>query len=204
MRRTLSAFLLTLGLMTPLVAWAAGLDLNAATAEELDALPGVGPATAAKILEYRAAHGGFGAVDELDAVSGIGPATLEKIRPLVTVGPKVAGASGAAPVAVGDTADTAGKAGGKASTKSSAATDSPTSSAPPAPAAASGSGCPVNINTADATWLQDLPGVGPAKAAAIVQSRTDAGPFASCGDLDRVSGFGAASLAKIAPCCVVK
>lgn len=64
------------------------LDINAATAEQLDALPGVGAATATNILAYRDAHGGFGSVDELDAVSGIGPATMDKLRPLVTVVPR--------------------------------------------------------------------------------------------------------------------
>ena len=56
------------------------VHLNTATLEQLDALPGVGPVTAQKILDYRQQHGGFGSVDELDAVSGIGPARLEQLR----------------------------------------------------------------------------------------------------------------------------
>jgi competence protein ComEA len=59
------------------------VHLNSATLEQLDALPGVGPVTAQKILDYRTQHGGFGSVDELDAVSGIGPARLADLRPLV-------------------------------------------------------------------------------------------------------------------------
>jgi competence protein ComEA len=63
---------------------AAGLvHLNSATLEQLDALPGVGPVTAQKILDYRQQHGAFGSVDELDAISGIGPARLEQLRGLV-------------------------------------------------------------------------------------------------------------------------
>ena len=54
-----------------------------ASIDELDALPGVGPVTAQKILDYRQQHGGFGSVDELDAVPGIGPARLADLRGLV-------------------------------------------------------------------------------------------------------------------------
>jgi competence protein ComEA len=59
------------------------VHLNSATLEELDTLPGVGPVTAQKILDYRAANGAFRSVDELDAVPGIGPTRLEELRPLV-------------------------------------------------------------------------------------------------------------------------
>jgi competence protein ComEA len=61
------------------------LDLNTATAEQLEALPGVGPATSKAILAYRASHGRFRSVTELLEVPGIGPAQLEAIRPLVRV-----------------------------------------------------------------------------------------------------------------------
>jgi competence protein ComEA len=59
------------------------VHLNSATLEQLDTLPGVGPVTAQKILDYRQEHGAFGSVDELDAVPGIGPARLEELRDLV-------------------------------------------------------------------------------------------------------------------------
>jgi comEA protein len=61
------------------------INLNTATAEELDLLPGVGKATALAIIEYRTKHGKFRTISELDKVSGIGPSKLEKLRPLVTV-----------------------------------------------------------------------------------------------------------------------
>jgi competence protein ComEA len=59
------------------------VHLSTATAEQLDSLPGVGPVTAQKILDYRQQHGGFSSVDELDAVPGIGPARMEQLKGLV-------------------------------------------------------------------------------------------------------------------------
>jgi len=62
---------------------AAPVQLSTATLEQLDTLPGVGPVTAQKILDYRTKHGAFQSVDELDAVPGIGPKRLEQLRDLV-------------------------------------------------------------------------------------------------------------------------
>lgn len=56
------------------------VNLNTASAEELETLPGIGPATAQKILEYRSEHQRFGSIDELMAVKGIGEKKLEKMR----------------------------------------------------------------------------------------------------------------------------
>lgn len=61
------------------------LDLNAATAEQLDAISGIGPVTARKIVEYREKNGRFSSVDQLLDIPGIGVKTLEKIRPEVRV-----------------------------------------------------------------------------------------------------------------------
>ena len=57
------------------------VHLNSASAKQLDALDGIGPALAQRIVDYRASHGGFGSIDELDEVSGIGPVRLESLRP---------------------------------------------------------------------------------------------------------------------------
>jgi competence protein ComEA len=62
---------------------AAPVQLSTATLEQLDSLPGVGPVTAQKILDYRQKHGAFQSVDELDAVPGIGPKRLEQLHELV-------------------------------------------------------------------------------------------------------------------------
>ncbi len=61
------------------------VDLNTATASELDSLPEVGPVTAAAIIAWRDEHGGFSAVDELIEVDGIGEVTLSRIAPHATV-----------------------------------------------------------------------------------------------------------------------
>lgn len=167
----------------------AGVDVNTATAEELDTLPGIGPSTAAKIIAYRTEHGPFKTVDELDNVSGIGPATLADIRDLVSIGK-----GGEAAAATSSS---------EASTKSSASSASaaaPSSSAP----ADVGSCTVVNINTADAAALDTLNGVGPSTAAAIIESRTTEGLFTTCDELDRVKGIGPSTLEKIRPCCTTK
>lgn len=62
------------------------LDLNQASQEDLQALPKVGPKTAAAILETRGARGRFDVVEDLLDVPGIGPKTLERLRPWVRVG----------------------------------------------------------------------------------------------------------------------
>lgn len=61
------------------------LDLNTATLEQLDGLPGVGEVTAQRILDWRAAHGRFTSVNQLREVSGIGQARFTKLRNLVRV-----------------------------------------------------------------------------------------------------------------------
>jgi competence protein ComEA len=71
--------LLTLGL---------ALDLNNATALDLDSLPGIGPALAQRIIDYRQSHGPFKNIDDLEQVSGIGPKKLAQIKPYVCVAEK--------------------------------------------------------------------------------------------------------------------
>jgi competence protein ComEA len=58
------------------------VHLNSATLADLDSLPGVGPVTAQKIVDYRQQHGPFSALDDLDAIPGIGPARIEQLRGL--------------------------------------------------------------------------------------------------------------------------
>jgi competence protein ComEA len=175
-------FFVLLALLFALPAWAA-VNVNTADQAELESLPGIGASKAVAIIQYRTDHGPFKSVDDLDAVSGIGPSTLASLRDLVTVG----GGDSVAAAAVAPAADVpAGTAPAATSTPVSASCSS------------------VNINTADAGTLESLPGIGPSKAAAIVQYRTDHGKFGACDELDAVSGIGPATLAGLRDCCTVK
>jgi competence ComEA-like helix-hairpin-helix protein len=62
------------------------VNLNTATSEELQQVPGIGPVNAEKILQMRKAYGAFKSVDDLLAIKGIGPKRLEKMRKYLTVG----------------------------------------------------------------------------------------------------------------------
>ncbi|HKV22971.1 MAG TPA: helix-hairpin-helix domain-containing protein [Candidatus Acidoferrum sp.] len=76
------------------------VNLNTATAEELEQVPGIGPVTAEKILKMRKAYGPFKSVDDLRAIRGIGPKRLEKMRKYLTVAkpaPRAKPASAARP-----------------------------------------------------------------------------------------------------------
>lgn len=174
----LRALVVLVALFVAVPAWA-GVNVNSANQAELETLPGIGPSKAAAIIQFRGEHGPFRSLTDLDAVSGIGPATLATLDGLVEFG------DDAAP-----------------SSSSQAATPAPTASKP-APKPAS-SGARVNINTASEAELNNLPGVGPAKAAAIVGERDAHGPFKSCQDLTRVQGIGPATVANLSEACTTE
>ena len=126
----------------------AALDLNKATSDELQELPGVGEVTAKKIIDGRP----YTKVDDL-AKAGVPARVINSIRSHVRVGEGMA-------------AKARSKAGGTAE-----------------PKAASGK---VNLNSATQAALEELPGIGPAHAKAIIEAR----PFKSVDDLARVKGLG--------------
>jgi len=115
MRHTLSAFVVVLAVLlcagvvaaapqapagSPAQGGASSLvNLNTATPAQLDALPGIGPKVAARIVEYRQKNGGFKKVEELMNVQGIGEKLFLKLKPLVSVTPAKAERAGTPPAA---------------------------------------------------------------------------------------------------------
>lgn len=214
------------------MAAASGLiDVNTASASELTRLPGIGQSRAEAIVEFRNANGPFRSVDDLVRVPGIGQATLANMRPMVTVGegegappaaapaPQAAPAQPAAPAA-GESSRPAARgvteldlsdapaappARGAAPAPQPAPQASPqASSPPPAQAAPQASGNLININTAGASELTRIPGVGAARAQAIIDYRDANGPFANIEDLVRVPGIGPATMTNARPMITVE
>ena len=151
------------------------IDVDRAPAAELARLPRIGPALAKAIVAYREAHGPFGSAERLDRVPGVGPGLL------AAVGPHLAFSA-------------AGQAEG------GSAGQFATGPAPACTPAGAGPACPaplLDLNLASAAALDSLPGIGPARAASIVQYRASHGPFRSVEDLGRVSGMGPAALARV-------
>jgi competence ComEA-like helix-hairpin-helix protein len=153
------------------------IDLDQAGAEEIARLPRVGPALARRIAGRRDSLGRVGGLAGLDSVAGIGPGLLREIAPHVAFS---RGAEIAPSGAVHGTAQ--GGSDGLSSTLAEG---------PPAAHT-------VNVNTASEQALTALPGIGPAKARAIVQWRSAHGPFRAVGDLARVPGIGPGILARMA------
>ena len=146
------------------------VDLNSASQKELEALPGVGAATAKKITANRP----YKSVDELSK-AGLSAKRIDTLRPLVTTGPaapakEAATKAPAPPAAAKVTSETTAPRSGKQS--------------PPA-AAKLAPGEKVNINTASQQQLEALPGIGPAKAKAIIEGR----PYDKIEDVMKVKGI---------------
>ena len=149
------------------------IDLNHADRAELLQIPGLGPQLVERIETYRRDHGGFHSVDELTKVHGIGPATLARVRPWVFVD---------AP---------------EEDDEAEVSVPSPRSSPVSTKKVANLSGR-VDVNTASAEELKQLPGVGPKMSQSIIEARSKE-PFRSVEDLRRVRGIGVKTLERLRP-----
>jgi competence protein ComEA len=158
------------------------VNVNEASEAELMQLPGVGPALAKRIVEYRKTRGKFQRVDDLRQVRGIGQALMERLRPFIAVGPE-------------DPEEDEPEAVPRPARKPAA----------PMPAGnrdAALKGVRINVNAASLEELRLLPGIGPKKGQRIIDERRRR-PFASADDLRRVQGIGPKTLARLRPYVIV-
>lgn len=184
----------TAGAQTKAAAPAKGLlDLNKATAQELESLKGIGPALSKKIIDGRP----YKSVDDLTK-AGIPAKTVEGLKPLVTVGPVAAAPAAAKAVEPAKAAEPAKSAApGKAAEPAKKA-EKPAAESKASPKLAPGQ--KVNINTAGKDMLEALPGIGPAKAQDIIDGR----PYNTPEDIMKVKGIKEGTFAKIKDLITVK
>ena len=156
------------------------IDLNTASADEIARLPRIGMSLAKRIVQDRTTRGAFRDLAELDRVSGVGPALLDRLSEWV--------AFGGNPVA---------------SATPEIAANPGISGAYAIPGGAPAEGL-VDLNSASVADLEALPGIGKAKARAILAYRRSHGSFAVLSDLGRVPGFGQSLIARLAPLVTVR
>ncbi len=168
------------------------LDPNVASEVELRRLPGIGPGRARAIVEERRRRP-FRDTREIQRVAGIGPATYERLAPLLKV---AGGAAGKGEPPAGVRGGAAGRMGPAATAVPPTTAAPPTAAAPAAPACGGGREA-VDLNSAGLEELVGLPGIGPARAARIVEHRSRFGRFTAPEELEAVPGIGPATVARL-------
>jgi competence protein ComEA len=151
------------------------IDVDQASASELARLPKIGPRLAKVIVAERQEHGAFGGIEGLDRVAGVGSGLLKTLTPHVTF------------------SGTPGQGGGKSDGSVGSTTPLAVS---PAPA--------LNLNTATLSQLDALPGIGPARAKAIIRYREEHGQFTATEGLAEVPGMTRALLLRLEERVVVR
>ena len=156
------------------------VDLNQASAQEIARLPRIGMSLAKRIVEDRTTHGLFHGPADLDRVPGVGPGLLAVLQGKLSFG----GVATEVPTPSNDAnLRTLGTYG-------------------PDPGPRNRS--PIDLNSASEEQLRSLPGIGPARARAILAYRREKGSFAAVSDLARVSGFGASLVARLSPLLIAR
>jgi competence ComEA-like helix-hairpin-helix protein len=175
---------------------AAGLvDINSATQQELEAIKGVGPAAAKKIIAGRP----YKSVDELSK-AGISAKAVEAMKPFVKVGKVQPSAPVTAAVAQSAAKATAPVSAAATDLRKAAKDVRATAKSPATAVAKLAPGTKINLNTADQATLEKLPEIGPVKAKAIVAGR----PYKSIEDVMKISGIKGKTFDAIKDYIVVK
>jgi competence ComEA-like helix-hairpin-helix protein len=177
------------------------IDPNAAGLQDLQRLPGVGAATAQRIIDERE-RGPFRTAGDLQRVRGIGPALSARLAEHLTLPPGPASppagsaagsAAGSRPAPVGG----GGPGGGAGGWSGGAEAGGAPAGARPSAVTGAAAAAPLNLNRASATELQVVRGIGPALAARLVARRDSLRGFRSWDDVDAVPGVGPAMLARL-------
>lgn len=172
------------------------LDLNAATAEELDLLDGIGPVLAQRIADYRNSGNIFTRIEDIQNVSGIGPGIFQQIKDFIYVKPGLESSS--VPEQTSSPAASAYETS-SVTTYKPAQKPSETTAEKGTEASASSLSVvfPIEINSATAEEWMALPGIGETLAGRIIQYREEVSAFYSVDELMEVNGIGTVLFNKI-------